>query len=338
MKHSVCFLLILAFILPIYSCSSSTAKTNKDSVSKNQNNSITIDRFDVEFHDYLLNPTEEKENLLRDKYPVFLKAFSSVVVNNTDTDINNSTYFVPLKEYFSNKTLSYIYDYSLNKFADIKHYEEDLTAANILADKKIGKQLPSLNMYVSGFKANTIVTDSTISISIDKYLGDFPLYENFFESYQRQQMQPKYVTRDFLKAWLLTESPISNKRKDLLSEVVNEGKVLYALSQLLPEWSEADILGYTDEQLKWSTDNSKRIWKTTLDQNNLFSTDFLIITKYMDEAPYTASISTDSPGRLGAWLGLQIVKAYAKNTNASLEKIFRETDYQKILKLAKYNP
>ena len=58
----------------------------------------------------------------------------------------------------------------------------------------------------------------------------------------------------------------------------------------------------------------------------------------MDDAPYTATISTDSPGRLGAWIGWQIVKAYAENTGASFDEIITEVNMQTILKQSKYNP
>ena len=76
----------------------------------------------------------------------------------------------------------------------------------------------------------------------------------------------------------------------------------------------------------------------TIDHNYLFNSDSQVIQKYMEDAPYTAIISTESPGRVGLWLGLQIIKNYAKNTGHDLQSILLENNNQLLLKSAKYNP
>ncbi|SHF30651.1 gliding motility lipoprotein GldB [Dysgonomonas macrotermitis] len=340
MKYVASFIFFFVSVSSFCSCTGHTEKTNNSAYVQDQGSLITVERFDIDFHSYLIDPTTEKEISLKEKYPQFLKAFGTVTVDNKDVDVDSPECFARLREYFSNKILSKIYTDALSQFADMTIYQQQLTEAASRANTLLkGKQLPTFGVHVSGFKANTIVLDNYISISTDKYLGkDYPAYQEFFEEYQRIQMQPEYIVRDYLKAWLLTEQPKSNKRKDLVSEMLYEGKILYALQQLLPDWSEADILGYTADQIKWCDDNSKNIWKKTVDQNNLFSTDFLTIQKYMDEAPYTASISADSPGRIGAWLGLQIIKNYAKNTGDDLSSILALDNNQNILNKAKYNP
>lgn len=151
-------------------------------------------------------------------------------------------------------------------------------------------------------------------------------------------MKPELIVRDFVKAWVINEIPVNNKRRDLLSEMITQGKVLYSLQLLLPEWSEADLLGYTTEQLNWVSNNEKEIWRTTLKNNYLYSTDHMTIIKYMDEAPYTSLISKESPGRTGAWIGWQIVKKFAENSKLELSSVIMENNSQNILKASKYNP
>lgn len=331
---SLCF-----FFISLSSIPSCTGGNTSQSVSaQDKTDLLTIQRFDKDLYDYLQSKSAEAKDKLKAKYPDFLKAFGAVTINDSDSD--NPEYFQTLEQYFSNPMLSQIYKDALNKFTDIEPYEKQLSEANgLILQYFPGKALPTLSMHVSGFKSNTIVLDNMISISIDKYLGkDYNGYQQFFEEHQLNQMQPEMIVRDYLKAWIIGEIPTNNKKKDLLSEMIYQGKILYALQQLLPGWNKEDLIGYTSSQLEWVDNNEKKIWKATVGKNNLFSTDHMVIKKYMDEAPYTATISTDSPGQLGVWIGWHIVKNYAENSNKDLTSILKENDSQTILKLSKYNP
>lgn len=340
MKYAISFIFIFITLSSFNSCAGNTEKPHNKTYVQDQS-ILKIQRFDKDFHSYLANPTEEQYTILRTKYPNFLKAFGVVTVNLQDEELDNPVLFKQLMEpYFSNAALSKIYADALTLFSDLSTYELELTKANdLIKTYFIGKELPGLSIHVSGFKANTIVLDSIISVSTDKYLGkDYSGYKTFFESYQTIQMQPKYIVRDFLKAWLMSEFRETNQRKDLLSEVIYQGKILYALNELLPEWDESDILGYTEQQQEWCEEHAKDIWKMTIDHNYLFNSDSQVIQKYMEDAPYTAIISAESPGRVGLWLGLQIIKNYAKNTGHDLQSILLENNNQLLLKSAKYNP
>lgn len=340
MKYAISFIFIFITLSSFNSCAGNTEKPHNKTYVQDQS-ILKIQRFDKDFHSYLANPTEEQYTILRTKYPNFVKAFGVVTVNLQDEELDNPVLFKQLMEpYFSNAALSKIYADALTLFSDLSTYELELTKANdLIKTYFIGKELPGLSIHVSGFKANTIVLDSIISVSTDKYLGkDYSGYKTFFESYQTIQMQPKYIVRDFLKAWLMSEFRETNQRKDLLSEMIYQGKILYALNELLPEWDESDILGYTEQQQEWCEEHAKDIWKMTIDHNYLFNSDSQVIQKYMEDAPYTAIISTESPGRVGLWLGLQIIKNYAKNTGHDLQSILLENNNQLLLKSAKYNP
>lgn len=330
---------ILFFFVSFYSLNSCTGGHTSQSLSAQERSTdVSIRRFDVDLFNLLQERSEQQENSIKTHYPDFLNAFGAVTINQSDSD--NPAFFPALEQYFSNEMLQSIYKDALDTFKTLQPYEEELTQARDLIGKYFEeKSLPSLCMHVSGFKANTIVLEDMISISADKYLGkDYPAYKQFFEGYQLIQMQPKMIVRDYLKAWIIGEIPTNNKRKDLLAEMINQGKILYALQQLLPERNEADLIGYTQEQMDWVKENEKKIWKITIEHNYLYNTEHLTIKKYMDEAPYTATISTESPGRLGDWIGWQIVKKYAENSKKDLVSILNETDSQSILKASKYNP
>lgn len=324
-------------LLILFSLLGCTQQTQAQAEPVPNEPSIKIDRFDIELDNYLKEPNTEKETLLKNNYPDFLSAFGVVTINRSN--INDAAFFPTINRYFSNEMLSKIYNDALSAFANVQTYEEELSKADELIKANMdNKHLPNLGLHISGFKENTIVLENYISISIDKYLGqDYPMYNQFFEKYQLLQMQPKMITRDFIRAWIISEKKNNNKKKNLLDEIIDEGKVLYTLSVLLPDWQKYDLLGYTDEQLQWCTTNEIKIWKVVVQKNYLFSNDYLLIDKFVQDAPYTAPVSVESPGRLGAWIGWQIVDKYMKNNSLKLTELMN-TDSSKILKDSKYNP
>lgn len=301
-----------------------------------QNKKTSIIRFDKDIYDYLQQPKSEKESILKERYPVLLPAFGRVAMNNS----NPETFYSAMKEYFAHPMLMQIYKEAISTFSDATKYEEQLSAANELIAQHIsGKKLPQLAFHVSGFRENVIIVNNLISISTDKYLGNnYTAYQEFFQPYERQQMQAKYVVRDFVKAWLMSDIIKTNTdEEDLLSAIVEEGKILYALQLLLPEYSTDDIIGYTSAQSAWCKQNEKLVWQKIVKQDYLFSSDHMLITRMVNDAPNTNIIQHDAPGRIGCWTGWQMVKQYAQKKNAGLEDIIN-TDARTILKESKYNP
>jgi hypothetical protein len=287
-------------------------------------------------HNYLQNP-EENQKGLETLYGAFLPAFGRVTINNSDA--YKPEFYVRLRNYFSNGMLSKIYLDELKTFEDVTPYERELShAAEIVSVEFPDRKLPAMYLHVSGFKENVIILDGVISVSADKYLGvGYPAYRQFFEPYRLVQMQPELIVRDYLKAWLLSDILPAGKNPSLLDEMIREGKILHALSRFLPDWQPNDITGYTEEQEAWCKENEKNIWQTIVRSNHLYSQDYLLLGKYMNEAPYTATLAVQSPGRVGAWVGWRIVAKYAAKNNVLLEQLFA-LDSQALLKGSGYNP
>lgn len=327
---------LLFFVVSVISCSS-TAKDDKSNEHRDTN--ISIIRFDKDFYSFLKNPDIKAQNTLLEKYPTLLPAFG-FITTGAKIGQDSATFYKTLQDYFSHPMLLKLYnDATFKIFDNAAPYESELTEANKRINEYLpGKKLPHLAMHVSGFKENVIVLDSIISISCDKYMGsDYPIYKDFFQEYQRNQMQPNLVVRDYLKAWIISSFPSINERTTLLSAMINEGKILYLLSLLTSSSSAEQLMSYTDKDLSWCQSNESEIWRLIIKQNDLYTDNHLIITKYVNDAPHTFPISPQSPGRVGCWIGWQIVEKYATKTGASLNDILN-TDAQVILKESKYNP
>jgi hypothetical protein len=233
-----------------------------------------------------------------------------------------------------------VYDDAVRKFDNVEKIENELSIANEhLWEIYPGRQLPRFCMHVSGFKQNVIVTDSMISLSIDKYLGvDYPIYKDYFYDYQRAQMRPEFVSRDYLRAYVISSLLPESKAPDLVSAMIREGKCLCVIARLLPDADPENLIGYNAKQIKWCKNNERALWRGTIERKFLYSSEYLIISKYMDDAPYTSLISPLSPGKIGAWIGLQIVESFmAKNPKVRISEILQMDDH-KLLELSKYNP
>ena len=70
----------------------------------------------------------------------------------------------------------------------------------------------------------------------------------------------------------------------------------------------------------------------------LYETNPFEIRKYIGEAPFTDAISTKAPGRLGRWLGWNIVDDYQFNQDIPLEMLMAEPDAEKIFRQSGYRP
>jgi uncharacterized protein YjaZ len=59
----------------------------------------------------------------------------------------------------------------------------------------------------------------------------------------------------------------------------------------------------------------------------------------MNDGPFTAEVTQDSPGRLGVWVGWRIVDSYMRNNkDVTLCELMNENDAQKILEQSYYKP
>lgn len=295
-----------------------------------------IIRFDKDLYQYLKN--EESVDIF-EKYSVFLKEYGEKIIYIGKPD--SLGFESRLKKFFSEPTLMSLYENEQVKFQDISYIREELSIAlSLFFDNFPGIKKPSVYMHVSGLNQNVIVTDEILSISVDKYLGaDYPLYQDFFYDYQRQLMSSDRIVPDYLLGFMFANMSFVGNQEILLDRILYEGKIRYILSQLLPERNTWEYVGYNKEQYDWCLTYEDRIWKSILENQHLFQPDYKATQQYMRDAPYTASLPSESPGKVGVWLGYRIIASYMKNNpNTLLSELISLTDYQKLLKESKYMP
>ncbi len=190
------------------------------------------------------------------------------------------------------------------------------------------------------YRNKVIVTDTITLISLDTYLGkDHRFYEGI-QTYIRANMEPEQIVVDLAESYA-KKYTYHAKRKTLLDDFIYAGKMLYFKDKVIPFKTDAEKIGYTEAQLDWARVNEEYIWRYFVDRELLFSTDSKLPNRFMNPAPfskfYLEEIDRESPGRIGQYIGWQIVRAYMENNNVSLQEMLNETT-ENIFNKAKFKP
>ena len=336
MKKINSLILLLVGLNLLSSCS----KNNRFKIDTDENRvTVKIHRFDKDL--LTLDTTNLKTGVkkLYSKYPDFLPEFVYNVLDTTATDTNavsNEFY-----KFLTDKTFTQVNKKTLQTFDDVSDLEKKISDAFTYIHFYFPEvKLPEIYFYVSGFNRAIMMNDKFIAVGTDLYLGsDYPAYKDYTYEYMLFNMRRECVATDLVSATLFRMFVMNSSEYRLLDNMLFRGKVMYLLSVFMPNEKPEDIMGYRDEQWKWTKKNEKEIWATIIDQKHLFSTDLQLIRKYMNDAPFTAPVSQESPGRLGTWIGWQIVESYMnKNTKVSLTDLMKDSNYQKILEKSGYRP
>jgi uncharacterized protein YjaZ len=182
--------------------------------------------------------------------------------------------------------------------------------------------------------------ENIMGVGVDMYLGsDYPYYNQVVYNYQKQTMRKECVVGDLLNMYIAYQIPYNSKYNRLLEHMIFRGKQMFLLSQLLPDEPAWEIIGYSKEQWNWCEKYEQAIWNRIMEKRDLFKTESMVRVSYLNNGPFTAEISQESPGRLGVWVGWQIVDSYMRNNeNVSIKQLIDEGDAQKILEQSFYKP
>lgn len=199
---------------------------------------------------------------------------------------------------------------------------------------------PKLVTVISEMDYNNkvIYTDSLMVLSLEMYLGkDHRFYQ--FPTYIKQNFEPNQIMPDVVSAFF-KYSVRPTAEKNLLARMIDEGKELYLKDALIPESTDADKIGYTSQQLLWCQENEVYMWEYFIQKQLLFNDDNKLMARFINPAPFSKfylEIDNESPGRVGAWLGWQIVRSYMDNNQVTVPELMQK-QAKEIFEKSKYKP
>ena len=200
-------------------------------------------------------------------------------------------------------------------------------------------EAPKVYTFVSGFSADLVITDEIIVIGLDYFLpadhrfqpGDLPQYIN-------KRYQKDYIVPTVMVALSTRFNETDMKDNTLLAEMIYYGKSYHFVKSMMPCTPDELIIGYSTEDIRLSYANEEIIWAHFIENELLFETNPFEIRKYTGEAPFTDPIGVDAPGRLGRWIGWNIVDDYRDNNSLSINEVMAEADADVIFRQSGYRP
>ena len=213
-------------------------------------------------------------------------------------------------------------------FQHLKYYDKTFTAPRVI----------TLTNDVD-YRNKTIVTDSLILIALDNFLGPEHVFYQNIPKYLAENMTNHQIVSDVAEGYA-TKYVFQTNRKTLLDEMIYFGKLYYFKDLMIPFKTDAEKIGYSDLEVKWAEANESQIWSYFIEKELLYSTDNKLPNRFITDAPFSKfylELDNDSPGRLGQYIGWQIVKAYANTTGEDVMTILQK-EPEEIFRKSKFKP
>lgn len=198
--------------------------------------------------------------------------------------------------------------------------------------------VPDVVAFNSGFNYGIYPTDQYLGVGLEWFIGkDHPvigiLAPEAFPNYVKERMRPEMLVPSSVKGWLLVHYLRDAQGGDVLTNLVETGKVMVLLDALLPDVQQHLKLAFTPEQLAWVEANEFNIWKEIVANDKLFSKKPDDVGQLMNDGPFTSGLPRESPGHIGEWIGYRMVRSYMEeNPRTTFAQLFMIEDPREILK------
>ena len=324
-------LLLFLFVLSLFSCQSSdpSCRLHEDLLEGREK--ITIHRLEQEF--FAARSTEEVLARI-EKYPEIASRVMEV-----DSYPNVEALAQELLKANQDTTFQALNQAVAAEFSDLSTLQEELEQAfAYLKSYYPDFKAPKVYTYVSGFGLDLLVDEDILVIGLDYFLPSDHVFQPDLPKYIASRYERKYLVPLVVLAMSTRYNSIDPKDNTLLAEMVYYGKAYHFVKSILPCTSEQYLIGYSPQQLQACWDNEDLIWTHFIENELLFETNPFEIRKYIGEAPSTDAISLDAPGRIGRWLGWNIVEEYAVQQAVPLPELMQEADAKKLFRNSGYRP
>ncbi len=285
---------------------------------------MKVIRFDQAF----FNAKPQDLNALKNKFPDFFDP-------NTPDD-----FWIEKNQ---NKDWRSLYQETQKKFADFTAYQNQIE--NVFKHIKYyfpTVKTPQIYTLISEMDYNykTIYAHDKLLVGLEFYLGKDHVFYQSIPAYIRQNFEERQLIPNVVQSF--AEKVVSIGNNDtFIAMMVASGKQLYLKDILIPDYTDAEKIGYTDQQILWSKENEAEIWKKFIEDNLLYSTDAKLAPRFINLAPFSKfylEIDNESPGRIGQWMGWQIVRSFMENNPEVTIQQLLKMDAKVVFEKSKYKP
>ena len=316
MRKIISFLLLMVMVV-------SCKKENKLQVDvSNINVDLKLARFDIDFY----NSTPQTLSKTKEIYPMFFPHnVDSVWINKIQNKDERELFDETQKKY---PNLSFLEMELVDLFQHVKYYNKNFQEPVVIS------------MLTNVDYENKVLFDSgLLLISLDCYLGGKHEFYSDFPDYVKQNNRKEHIIVDVANSIINKQMPPNNERS-FINKMIYEGKKMYLLDAYLPQVSDVEKIGYDPVKYNWAVESEEDIWKYFIERELLYDTDLKLNKRFLDIAPFSKFYLGEdnlSPGRIGVWIGWQIVRSFMQNNDVSLPELL-QTEEDIIFKKSKYKP
>jgi hypothetical protein len=329
-------ILLLSAIVGLSGCNSDPLDVDVSNVEIE----LTFKRLDQDL--FALNPAAGETNTeaLYEEYGDFLVDYCDGVLRIGHPESESFNFAVA--QFITDESMKALHQDVQFEYEDIGPLQTKFTKAFTFFKYHFpDSTIPEIVFNISALNYAIIATPTTLGVGLDMFLGaDYPVYPMVgLPKYVYQNMKPEQVLPQSMKGWLQSSYETGATRNTLLDYMVFEGKILYVLDAVLRDEPDSVKIGFSPDAMQWCQNYEPRVWAHIVDQELLYSTEYMSINKWINQAPFVAGIPKDSPGRLGQWVGWQIVRKYMQeNPETTLLQLMENQNSQDILSRSKYKP
>ena len=190
------------------------------------------------------------------------------------------------------------------------------------------------------YQYKVIAADSLMIIALDTYLGGDHFFYEDISQYIAKNLKTSQIASDIVSEYArqLLAAP---ENRTLLAQMIYYGKALYMADKIIPTATDAEKIGYTEEEYAWAEENEVYMWQYFVEKEWLYNTSEKMRPRFINNAPFTKfglQLDNESPGMLGRYLGWKIVRAYMeKHDEVTLEALLSKSS-EEIFNKSKYKP
>ena len=303
-----------------FSCSD---KNMKEIDISNIDVAFSVKRYEVDFY----NATKENLPKVRQKYPyLFPEEFTDSLSFEKINDKQEQELFAETQKKYKDFSSEETQLSSL--FKHIKYYNASFQEPNIVT------MLTNID-----YDNRVIYADSLLLISLDVYLGKGHKFYGDYPKYIRENNTKDHIVVDAAKA-IIAQQVHSPVDRSFVSKMIFEGKKMYLLDLYVPLISDTKKIGYSQDKFNWATLNEEQVWMYFMDKKILFSTETKLNKRFLENAPFSkfyAEQDNLTPGKIGVWVGWQIVRSYMKHNDVSLQELLKINESD-LFNKSKYKP
>ena len=193
---------------------------------------IVVERYDRIQALYLTTGDRSALQQLNTRYPEQTRMLIENVLKIGP--VNDPMINTKFLHYYQDSVLLAIIADVERQYEDVSDVEKDLTSAF----KELNKLLPNMHtplLYtqIGALTQSVIVGDSTLGISLDKYLGaNYPIYTRYYPEVQRRQMTRQMIVPDCLGFYILSLYPLDDADTSLAARHLHMGKIQWIVNKV----------------------------------------------------------------------------------------------------------